>query len=95
MAAYFIIDVTVEDPDTYAEYRQLVQPTLDLYGGKFLARGGVTESIEGDWHPQRLVVLEFADPAQFHRWYDSPEYTAARKIRFRASHARAILVQGV
>ncbi len=95
MAAYFIVDVTVEDPATYDEYRKLVGPTLETYGGKFLARGGATESIEGGWESQRMVILEFENTEQFKRWYYSPEYTAAREIRFKASHARAILVQGV
>ena len=95
MAAYFIVDVKVEDPTTYEEYRKLVNPTLELYGGKFLARGGATETIEGDWQSQRLVILEFESPEHFRRWYDSPEYSAAKEIRWRASTARAILVQGV
>ncbi|HEY3992648.1 MAG TPA: DUF1330 domain-containing protein [Ktedonobacteraceae bacterium] len=95
MAAYFIVDVNVEDPTTYEEYRKLVNPTLELYGGKFLVRGGAVETIEGDWQPQRLVILEFENTEHFKRWYYSPEYSAAREIRFRASHARAVLVQGV
>lgn len=95
MAAYFIVDVNVEDPTTYEEYRKLVGPTLELYKGKFLARGGATETIEGDWQSGRLVILEFENTEYFRRWYNSPEYTAAREIRFKASHARAILVQGV
>jgi len=93
MAAYFIVDVNVENPTMYAEYRALVGPTLETYGGKFLARGGATETIEGDWQPQRLVILEFADAEHFKRWYNSPEYSSAREIRFKASHAQAILVQ--
>jgi uncharacterized protein (DUF1330 family) len=95
MAVYFIVDVKVEDPATYAEYRKLVQPTLDLYGGAFLARGGAVETIEGDWQPERLVIIEFANTETFKRWYDSPEYTSARAIRFSASTSRAVLLQGV
>jgi uncharacterized protein (DUF1330 family) len=95
MAVYFIVDVNVENPTLYEEYRKLVGPTLELYGGKFLARGGATETIEGDWQPQRLVILEFENSDHFRRWYDSPEYKAAREIRFKASHARAVLLQGV
>jgi len=95
MAVYFIVDIKVEDPTTYEEYRKLVNPTLERYGGKFLARGGATETIEGDWQPQRLVILEFDDTEHFRRWYDSPEYSAAREIRWRASSERAILIQGV
>jgi uncharacterized protein (DUF1330 family) len=95
MAAYFIVDVTVEDPETYETYRKLVKPTLDLYGGTFLARGGVTETIEGNWQPGRLVIIEFANTEAFKRWYDSPEYSNARAIRFSASTSRAVLLQGI
>lgn len=95
MAAYFIVDVKVEDPTTYEEYRKGVSATLEPYGGKFLARGGAVETIEGDWQPQRLVILEFSDTEQFKRWYNSPEYSALREIRFRASTARAVVIQGV
>jgi len=58
-------------------------------------RGGVTETIEGDWQPQRLVVIEFADTEHFRAWYDSPEYSEVRNIRFNASTARAVLAQSV
>ena len=95
MAVYFVVDIKVHDPQVYEDYRKLVNPTLERYGGKFLVRGGTCETIEGDWQPQRLVILEFDDTEQFKRWYYSPEYSEARSIRFQASTAQAILVQGV
>jgi uncharacterized protein (DUF1330 family) len=95
MAVYFIVDVTIGDPQSYAEYSKQVGPMVARYGGRFLVRGGVTSTIEGDWQPQRLVVLEFADIERFRAWYDSPEYAEVRAIRFKASTARAVLVQGV
>lgn len=95
MSAYFLVDVAVNDPQLYAEYRKLVMPTLEKYGGRFLVRGGAVETIEGTWSPERFVILEFENTEQFQRWYYSPEYTEARTIRFKASTASAILVQGV
>jgi uncharacterized protein (DUF1330 family) len=95
MAVYFIVDVKVEDPETYEEYRKLVDPTLALYGGRFLVRGGATETIEGNWQPRRFVIVEFADKEQFERWYNSPEYDKAKQIRFKSSTANAVLAQGV
>ena len=95
MAVYYVADVDVHDPQSYAEYSKQVGPIVAQYGGRFLVRGGATEMIEGDWQPQRLVIIEFADTAHFRAWYDSPEYTEARSIRFNASTARAILTQGV
>ncbi|MBA2286080.1 MAG: DUF1330 domain-containing protein [Ktedonobacteraceae bacterium] len=94
MSVYFIVDVTIDDPESYADYSKQVGPMLARYGGIFLVRGGVTETIEGDWQPKRLVVIEFADTEHFRAWYDSPEYAEVRTIRFNASTARAVLAQG-
>jgi uncharacterized protein (DUF1330 family) len=94
MAVYFIVDVNITDAQSYAEYSKQVGPMVARYGGRFLVRGGETTTIEGDWKPQRLVVIEFADTQHFRDWYDSPEYTEVRAIRFKASTARAVLAQG-
>lgn len=95
MAAYFIVDVNINDPQSYANYSKQVGPMVARYGGRFLVRGGETSAIEGNWQPQRLVVIEFPDEATFRAWYDSPEYVEARTIRFNASTARAVLARGV
>src|SRR5690242_7015264 len=88
MAAYFIVDVKeITDTQMYADYRKQVDATIAQYGGKFLVRGGKYETIEGDWQPQRLVVLEFEDIEHFKRWYHSPEYREIRELRFKASTA--------
>jgi uncharacterized protein (DUF1330 family) len=95
MAVYFVVDVTIHDPQSYAKYSSQVGPMVARYGGSFLVRGGATETVEGDWQPRRLVIIEFADTAHFRAWYDSPEYAEVRAIRFNASTARAALAQGV
>ncbi|QBD77078.1 DUF1330 domain-containing protein [Ktedonosporobacter rubrisoli] len=95
MAAYFIVDIQeITDPQSYAEYSKDVPATIERYGGKFIVRGGAYETIEGDWQSRRLVVVEFDDVEQFKRWYNSPEYSELRKIRFQASSGRAVIVQG-
>lgn len=94
MAVYFIVDVKIDDPQSYAAYSKHVGPMVARHGGRFLVRGGETSTIEGDWQPQRLVVIEFVDKEHFRAWYDSPEYAEVRTIRFKASTARAVLAQG-
>ena len=94
MAVYFIVDVNVNDPQSYAEYSKQVGPMVARHEGRSLVRGGETSTIEGDWQPQRLVVIEFADTEHFRAWYDLPEYAEIRTIRFKASTARAVLAQG-
>jgi uncharacterized protein (DUF1330 family) len=94
MAAYIIAEVDVTDPDTYAGYRELVPPSLEKYGGRFLVRGGTAEALEGP-QPKRVVILEFDDAAAARRWYNSPEYVKAKAIRQSASTGRLIMVEGV
>lgn len=95
MTAYVLADVDVHDPETYESYRKLVPATIEKYGGKFLVRGGAHEVVEGDWQPARLVLLAFEDMARAKAWYESPEYTAAKAIRIRASSGKLLLVDGV
>lgn len=95
MAAYLIVDVKVSDPEVYKGYTKLVPATVEAYGGRFLVRGGNAETVEGDWIPNRLVVLEFDSVEQAKAWYDSEEYREPKRIRHAASHANMILVEGV
>lgn len=95
MAAYVIVDIQVTDPAGYAEYRQLAPPIVAAYGGKYLVRGGALETLEGDWAPQRLVILEFPSVAQAKAWWDSPEYRPAREMRQRTTISRMVVVEGV
>ena len=64
-------------------------------GGRFLVRGGELSVLEGDWTPKRLVVLEFEDLEAAKRWYDSPSYQEAIRLREGAANLRMVAVEGV
>ena len=85
MPAYFIVDVEVTDPAGFEEYRKLVPGTVQKYGGRFLVRGGAVESLEGDWQPKRVVVLEFPSLEQAKRWYNSEDYRDPKALRFKTA----------
>lgn len=96
MAAYVIVDVEVLEPEPYEEYRRRVPATLAPYGGRFIVRGGASETLEGTWSPQRVVVIEFPSVAQAKAWHASAEYQEILPIRYR--HARTnflTVVEGV
>ncbi|HEX7786463.1 MAG TPA: DUF1330 domain-containing protein [Methylomirabilota bacterium] len=95
MAAYIIVDLTVTDLPTMEEYRKRVPATVAKYGGRFLVRGGAHQTVEGDWKPNRVVVLEFPSMEQAKRWYDSEEYREPKAMRLRAGRANLIMVEGV
>jgi uncharacterized protein (DUF1330 family) len=93
--AYVIVDMDITDHERYAAYRQLAAPAVAAGGGRFLARGGVTEVFEGDREPHRTIILEFPDMAAARAWYDSPAYREARNVRDGAAIGSFIAVQGV
>lgn len=95
MTAYVIVDIQVKDPVRYEEYKQLAAPTVELYGGKYIARGGRTETLEGEWSPSRLVILQFEDIEQARTWLDSPEYAPARGIRHQTAISNMVVIEGV
>jgi uncharacterized protein (DUF1330 family) len=95
MAAYIVVDVEITNPEEYRTYTQQTLATIEKYGGKFIVRGGQTETLEGDWQPGRFVILEFPSVEQARTWYSSPEYMAIIGIRHHAANSRMILVQGV
>ena len=95
MAAYVINDMQVTDPALLEEYKKHSPATVARFGGKFLVRGGRLETLEGDWSPSRLVILEFPDMASAQAWIDSPEYAEARRLRQRASRSNIVVVEGV
>jgi uncharacterized protein (DUF1330 family) len=95
VAAYVIATVEITDPEEYEEYRRRVPETIERHGGRFLVRGGASETLEGDWQPKRVVVLEFPDAGAARRWYSSDEYRPLIEKRQRASNAHLLLVEGL
>lgn len=95
MPAYVIATVEVKDPVRYEDYKTLVPPSIAAFGGRFVARGGKTDVLEGDWNPNRLVILEFPNAERARQWYDSPEYAAAKALRQATSKGSLVLIEGV
>src|ERR1700722_13908079 len=95
MAAYVISDVgpvAREDEAARKAYLALVPSTIEKHGGRYLARGGVIDIMEGDWSPQAIVIVEFPDREAAARWYSSPEYAAALKLRKGTGLRRKLIV---
>lgn len=95
MSAYVITEVEVTDSEKFEEYRKMVPPTLEAFGGRYVVRGGAVESREGDWRPKRMVVIEFDDVDRARAWHDSELYAPARALREASADTRMILVEGV
>ena len=95
MPAYLIADIEVIDSDGFKEYQQKVPATIAAYQGRYIARGGVTEVLEGNWSPKRCVLLEFPSTAQLKVWWNSPEYRPLRVLRERTTKSNLVVTEGL
>jgi uncharacterized protein (DUF1330 family) len=95
MSAYVIVEIDIVDPTGYEEYKQLASATVEKYGGKYIVRGGAVETLEGDWKPKRIVVLQFGSMQRAKNWLDCEEYREPRKMRHRTARTRMVVVEGV
>ena len=94
MAAYVLVDIEVTDQETYDDYRRQVPSLVEKYDGKYLVRGGDLETLEGDWQPKRLIVLEFPSVVNAKQFYDSEEYGPLKALRIKATNSKMVLVEG-
>lgn len=95
MSAYLIARVNVTDPEKYKNYVALSPAAIATFGGRFLARGGETVTLEGPEETNRMVVVEFESLEKAQAFYDSDLYTAAKAERLGAAEGQFIIVDGI
>ena len=95
MPAYVVVEIAVHDAQTYERYKQLAPPSIAKYDGRYLVRGGATETLEGTWTPPRFVILEFPSMERARQWWASPEYAPAKALRQVSTHSMMLLVDGL
>jgi uncharacterized protein (DUF1330 family) len=95
MAAYLISDITVRDGAAFEVYRTRAADAIHTYGGRYLARLGEVQVLEGSWNPNMIVIVEFPNLERARVWYHSPEYALALEMHDKALGRNLILVDGV
>jgi uncharacterized protein (DUF1330 family) len=95
MAGYVIVEIEVTDPIGYEEYKKLAGATVAKYGGKYIVRGGPAETLEGNWQPKRIVILQFESVLRAKEWLNCPEYSEPRKMRHRTAKTKMVVVEGL
>jgi uncharacterized protein (DUF1330 family) len=95
MVAYVIAQVEINDAGRYPDYSKMVPATVAQFGGRFIARAGKSEVLEGDKPlPQRLVIIEFPSYERAKEWWDSEEYRPAKELRQAISDGTLFLIEG-
>ncbi len=92
--AYWIARIDVSDPEQYKAYASGAAAAFQLYGAKYLIRGGPFTAAEGQAR-SRNVVIEFPSYQAALDCYHSKEYQAARAHRLPAATGEIVIVEGV
>ena len=86
MTAYLLVDLDTFDRAGYAEYPTKVKPFIEKHGGKLTHRISKFEAMEGDWAPDRLVIIEFPSRAHARAFLEDPDYEPVKAIRSRTAN---------
>jgi uncharacterized protein (DUF1330 family) len=89
-----VVEIDIQDPVQYEEYKRQAPHSIAEHGGHYLARGGACQTLEGDWAPQRLVILEFPNAARARAWWESESYREPKALRQRTAQTRMVLIEG-
>ncbi len=95
MAAYLIYRAWVVDPAAYRAYMERTPTLIAAHGGRFLARGGRSVTLEGDTDSARTIIVEFPDLAAAQAFYDSAAYQAAIALRRDCARVQMVIIDGI
>jgi uncharacterized protein (DUF1330 family) len=95
MTAYLIAMETIHDEVMFAEYRKKVVPTVEAFGGRFIARGGTLTVLEGQWQHPRTVIIEFPTRESAEAWYKSTEYQKIIGLRLKSTSGNLVILDGM
>jgi uncharacterized protein (DUF1330 family) len=94
MLVYVIASLTIKDAVRFEDYKRMVLPSMEKYGGRFVARGPI-HVLEGEWPRERLIIGEFPSMEVSREWWDSPEYAEPKALRQATTDSELVIVQGV
>ena len=95
MAAYFIAQYVVNNPELYAEYSQVAGGTIASHGGELVAFDVAAETVEGSPPGPQTVVIKFESTEKAKAWYESAEYQAVVGKRLEATSGFSVISQSM
>jgi len=94
MPAYVLIEIEINDRNTYFQYIEKARPIIESYGGHYRIRGGNVTPLFGDWNPERIILIEFPCHEDVERCFNSKEYLEIAKLRENSTNTRSIILEG-
>ncbi len=94
MKGYLVLDLSIVDLKGFMEYVQRIPEYIQKHGGRYIVQGVVPERIEGDWNPDRLVILEFPTQDHARQFLSDPEIQPLFSLRHKSTKSNLILAAG-
>ncbi|NQZ30618.1 MAG: DUF1330 domain-containing protein [Oceanospirillaceae bacterium] len=94
MKGYLILDFSIKDFARFKEYIDKIPAFIKKHGGRYIVQGVEAQVIEGNWQPERVVVLEFPSTEIAKEFLADPEAQPLFSIRHEATDSKLILVEG-
>jgi uncharacterized protein (DUF1330 family) len=89
---YVILTETIKDPEGMKAYAQAAGSAMG--GVNVLAVDRAPKVLEGSWHGDQTVVLEFESVDAARAWYESEGYQKAAKLREAAADCNVVILSG-
>lgn len=91
---YMIADYDIKDEAVFKQYMEAAGPLAPRFGGKVIVFNTAAPAVEG--RPRAVIAIaEFPSIADARRFYDSPEYTAARRFRIASTEGSVVITEGL
>jgi uncharacterized protein (DUF1330 family) len=94
MKAYLVLDLTVNDFGGFRKYIAEIPAFIARHSGKYIVQGVQPKTIEGDWKPGRLVIIEFPQRANAEAFLSDPEIQVLFEVRHTTTTSKLVLVDG-
>jgi uncharacterized protein (DUF1330 family) len=89
---YVVVTEAIHDAAGMAAYERASAKTLA--GVRVLVADANPQVLEGEWHGNRTVILEFPSVEAAQAWYDSEGYREAKPLRLAAARSNAVILTG-
>ena len=94
MKAYLVLDFSVKDLSGFRKYIAEIPAFIARHSGKYIVRGVAPTTIEGDWKPERMVILEFPERGNAEAFLADPEIQDLFKVRHETTMSKLVLADG-
>lgn len=94
MKAYLVLDLSVHDFGGFKSYIAQIPAFIARHSGRYIVQGAQPAPIEGDWKPDRMVIIEFPERDKAEAFLSDPEIQDLFKVRHRTTTSKLVLVEG-